>query len=1093
MKKLKLIMAFCALILGWSSASAYQTPVADGIYYLYNTACTDGNPGFMSTGNNYGFQVVIDNFGFPVKLISTGDGNYRFQFVHHEGYLADDGFMYSDGNTDRARTITIQDQGEGKYKLLNTNNSKEIEDWYGNVVGDGTGNRHNYLWQFLSKDERDAMVAGYTTSVKLAAATSMGMPASVDTESEFDEYLSTNYIGVDQSAKITNGTFDTSHNTEGWTTHNNDNRSFNIGWGNADPKTTPEVYEGAGYIDHTSVSVDKAGLYKVSVNATYRCGNNNNNNRIGDLGYDGSVAYLKANNSIAKISDWYSGKINGNGPGSPSEANSVYFAAGKYLTEVYVYVGDEKTIDISLHSHAFTWGGWLMFNNFKLTYYSDEVSDEDATTIIATATSLESKAMYASIKAALTDAKTTFNGARTIANYNALNTAIANATPSVTDYENLKNAIAKASSYTPIANVSTYSDAIAAAQAIYDDASVEDCSETINGLTTAKQTANVGDYTYVENNFQYAVSLGTWTKENAIDRRGQHWDGTTDGSTGSPYSEQSEGWAGGNWECSYSQNLSLPAGNYVFKVAGRKSSDDATLTLKVTNGNEVMGLVSDFPNGDTGKGITTAGVASFDEGTFANNGIGRGWQWRFVKFTLAEPATVNVAVTGAATPKYNWVGFCNPTVQTDKEENVALMEALVALNSAKTKATLTKSTNVGTGVFQYNEATNELLWGAYTTAKSNAEAYEFTSSSTASEVNALATELTTAITNYQSQSLNAPDAEKRYNVSIVEAGKAWNGNAITFIAGGRDDQGKYGVKYLAPANANLNQALKFTPVLGEPNTYKVSAIRVVDGSEQYLTTGKTYEGNNDQIRTTEDVTKAMLIKVEATSTANQFQLRNVAADKIIANNGNNDVYTAGSANFTIAEASQATVDMTIDANVKYATRIFPFTPTTWPNGVVAYSCATTDGDALVLEEVAQPVANVPYILYAENGSTGSVTDWGTAPSTEVVKAGMLNGVYEDTAAPVNSYVLQKINDKVGFYKVAEEKQPTVGAYHCYLTDGENAAHSAFFFGGAITGINQIDNGQLTIDNSLPVKRIVNGKLVIEKNGVKYNAAGAQVK
>ena len=66
--KRKLLFAIVALLCSVTTW-AYQTPVADGIYYLYNTACTDGDPGFMSTGNGYGFQVVIDKFGFPVKLI----------------------------------------------------------------------------------------------------------------------------------------------------------------------------------------------------------------------------------------------------------------------------------------------------------------------------------------------------------------------------------------------------------------------------------------------------------------------------------------------------------------------------------------------------------------------------------------------------------------------------------------------------------------------------------------------------------------------------------------------------------------------------------------------------------------------------------------------------------------------------------------------------------------------------------------------------------------------------------------------------------------------------------------------------------------
>ena len=307
MRKLKLILATLALMLGWSNAWAYQTPEANGIYYLYNTGVTDGRSGFMSTGNDYGFQVVIDKFGFPVKLIDAGDGKFKFQFIHHEGYLSDNGFMYSDGggDTNRPRVIEIIDQGSGNYKLKNTDNNLEIENWYGNnVVGDGEGNRRDYIWQFLSKAERDAIVAGYTTSVKLAAATSMGMPASVDTESEFDEYLSTNYVGIDQSSKITNGTFDTSHTTTDWSTTANTHRDFNIGWGNEEgTKNTPEVYQGAGYLTHTTITVDKVGLYKVSVNATYRCGNDDNNNRIGALGYDGSVAYLQANSNFAKVDD----------------------------------------------------------------------------------------------------------------------------------------------------------------------------------------------------------------------------------------------------------------------------------------------------------------------------------------------------------------------------------------------------------------------------------------------------------------------------------------------------------------------------------------------------------------------------------------------------------------------------------------------------------------------------------------------------------------------------------------------------------------------------------------------------------------------
>ena len=1075
--KRKLLLAALALVTSVSLMRAYQTPTADGIYYLYNTGITSGAPGFMSTGNNYGFQVVIDNFGFPVKLISTGaDNTYQIQFIHHEGYLSDDGFMYSDGGTDRARTISVQDQGNGNYKLINTNNTKEIENWYGNVVGDGAGNRRDYIWQFWSKEERDAKVQSYITDVKLAAATTMGITLSEQTEAAFDSYLNTNYIGIDQSSKIQNGTFDTSHNTTGWTTTANDNRNFNINWGNVEPKTTPEVYEGAGAISQ-KVTVDKEGLYKVSVNATYRCGNDANNNRIGNLGYDGSVAYLQANNSIARISDWYSGKINGSGPGSPSEANSAFFANGKYLTEVFVYVGEEKAINISIHSHAYTWGGWLMFNNFKLTYYSNEVSDEEATAILAQATILEAKEMDAILKGNLTSAKNTFDGARTIANYNALNAAITAAQVSADAYALFAPERAKALA------LGMKAEAIAAV------------APSVNDL-------KVAEYNFVTTNYSYGVELGTWTTTGeTATNKGQHWDGTAT----STYLEQLNrggnnpaGWEASSWSVGYSQNVELPAGNYVFKVAGRRSSNDVTLSLVVKKGETELGSVNDFPMGDTGKGIDTSGATNFGDGTYANNGTGRGFEWRYVKFTLAEPATVNVAVTADAVSVHQWMSFCNPTVQTDDEDNVELMEALVALNSAKTEATLSKITaNVGTGVFQYKESTNNSLWSAYETAKTNADNYTFTSSSTTSEVNTLATALNNAISNYKNQALNAPDASKRYTLTIVQDGKDWNGNAVTFLAGARSDMGGYGIKYLTPANANMNQALKFTAVDGETNTYKVSAINVADGGERYITTGTTYpdvEGNNNaQIRTTDDASKASWVKIQATATEGQFQLLNVSdGNKVIANNNNNDMYTANSANFTIAEASQATVGVSVAAG-KYATRIFPFTPTL-PTGVVAYSCAAVDGETLTLVAVEEPAANVPYILYSENEVENTdLTGWGTAGKVNN-EAGLLTGVYTNAAVPAGSYVLQTQGGVQGFYEVEGDDFIAIpNRAYLTLSSGGGANVRALFFpaAGEATGIEAIgvltsgDYDGIYTAGGAKVNSLQKGLNIVVKDGKSY--------
>ncbi len=197
------------------------------------------------------------------------------------------------------------------------------------------------------------------------------------------------------------------------------------------------------------------------------------------------------------------------------------------------------------------------------------------------------------------------------------------------------------------------------------------------------QGLKVAEYNYVITSYSYSAEMGVWTTVNATARSGSHWDGTST----STYNEQDQGWGGTSWECSYSQDMTLPAGDYIFKVAGRRSSaNNSVLTMTVKKGDEVMGTVNDFPATYTGMGINKNGAASFDAAdpagfaTGAAENSGAGWEWRYVKFTLSETATVNVAITASANALNQWVGFCNATVQS----TTFLTAYHLALGSAKT-------------------------------------------------------------------------------------------------------------------------------------------------------------------------------------------------------------------------------------------------------------------------------------------------------------------------------------------------------------------------------------------------------------------------
>ena len=137
----------------------------------------------------------------------------------------------------------------------------------------------------------------------------------------------------------------------------------------------------------------------------------------------------------------------------------------------------------------------------------------------------------------------------------------------------------------------------------------------------------------------------------------------------------------------------------------------------------------------------------------------------------------------------------------------------------------------------------------------------------------------------------------------------------------------------------------------------------------------------------------------------------------------------------------------------YGTFCAPFT-VALPESVTASIITAANGNELILEPVAGNVvlANTPVLVEASAAESLSVSGV-YAKGTPV--AGLLTGVYENTSAPVGSYVLQKL-DKVGFYLVAEGNQPTVGANRCYLTVPAAGVKAFFLNGGDATGISGVD-------------------------------------
>lgn len=170
--------------------------------------------------------------------------------------------------------------------------------------------------------------------------------------------------------------------------------------------------------------------------------------------------------------------------------------------------------------------------------------------------------------------------------------------------------------------------------------------------------------------------------------------------------------------------------------------------------------------------------------------------------------------------------------------------------------------------------------------------------------------------------------------------------------------------------------------------------------------------------------------------------------------------------FTTGIPTERTLPVNVSATNKIGTLILPFN-SELPSGLKAYSCSAVNGDLLTLTEASSFEACTPYIVYAENGYSGSLS--GTAELsdasnvTDVFTDGFLTGLL--TSGTVNTgYILQNQGSGPMFYD-AEGVTFGLPAGRCYLTPSTEGGVKAFCFDFEdATGIEMVNgksvNGKL---------------------------------
>ena len=176
---------------------------------------------------------------------------------------------------------------------------------------------------------------------------------------------------------------------------------------------------------------------------------------------------------------------------------------------------------------------------------------------------------------------------------------------------------------------------------------------------------HISDYSTIKNTYTIDASSfipdiktsSSWSTYTGTQGSGQHWDGS------STYFDCWNGTRLDTEQHSKKISIMLPQGYYTLLTAAR-GKPGTTITMKVSDDSDHESSVSMSGRDNTGKGITTSGVASFNEGTFAKSGEGYGWQYFYIKFYVAANGTnVNINIYGHSSSE-GWMSVCTPNLLT---------------------------------------------------------------------------------------------------------------------------------------------------------------------------------------------------------------------------------------------------------------------------------------------------------------------------------------------------------------------------------------------------------------------------------------------
>lgn len=496
------------------------------------------------------------------------------------------------------------------------------------------------------------------------------------------EYLGPDVPTTNVTGLLVNPTFD---GTDGWTIGPNDNKNFDTNTVAENFGTTFNFYQDVEGLDPGVYKISLQGFFRDSRasgdGGTYSAADVARNVRtIGQedittflyarVGDDLDNDYTEGKNSLLSIFDEEFGTTGANNihssilpnvPGGMDVAHNAFEASLYTDNSMIVEVTSSGKLRVGLKKETTTDREWTCFDNMKL--YKLDCSLVDALALEFESRRNEAEAImnnpdYANIP----DFSTEYQ-----ALYDVVTTDASGFTSPI-EYYNLLDAMRpalnafKASKYWYDRFKGVYDAAVAVGVDVsaYDNISMGQAPDAIKALVVATEnavnTAQDGDDDKYGDCTE--VYLKGWTIQQFGTASGEHWDGNAD----TEYYDKN-----GNESLWYmSQTVTLPAGDYVLKVAGRANLLDNIQDYTISFGSSTVHLPT---LGNATPGIATTGEADYNAGN-------KGWEWRYVPLTVTAAGNYEIRIALAKDKVWSWSSVADVQLFGTKE---ALAEGLLFL------------------------------------------------------------------------------------------------------------------------------------------------------------------------------------------------------------------------------------------------------------------------------------------------------------------------------------------------------------------------------------------------------------------------------